>query len=554
MCHPQPPTVSHHSRATPTEADGGGGVVMATTKIENYVSQLRRHQNQFAARAPMAVPSPPSSPRRAGAGHDSGSPYCTSIAGIAAIIVGSLGLTSEQTLGIDLGTTFSVAAICSQGTVAVVELEDGIVTLPSVVHYQGERSADGKYGAREWWQDALLWYKATRGVDRNDDVIVGAPQFRNSHPSSTVYDAKRLLGRRFDDPVVTAESEHLPFEVVADGDGFAAFSIPLSHDSGDDGRNDVDKQIIVSPSDVGAAILKKLKRAAESVDWIQKLKRTLGFKYKSLTVSVPVGFTINQKKATLKAGKAAGFKLVRLLEEPVAAAIAFGLLDEESESDSDKLVLVYDRGGGTLDVAVLRLDKQSNTFLVMGSSGDDRLGGEDFDRALMGWFLEKVKVKTPSESSELPMDPIDLRDSRLHESMLKEMEHAKRRLSEVEMVEVTVFWRDETRKKVVAVKTDDAIESEAHTSKITITRQDLEHACSDLLSRSLHPVNDALKRAGNVQLHEIQNVVLVGGSSRLVSVRERLVDIFGTQRVLAEARGPDPETAVAVGAARSYAC
>jgi molecular chaperone DnaK (HSP70) len=237
----------------------------------------------------------------------------------------------------------------------------------------------------------------------------------------------------------------------------------------------------------------------------------------------------------------------------------------------------------------------------MGASGDPNLGGEDWDRALVDWFVEAVDASVDAvdgtsvgnlqdsvvkdnsgnaEEASLKITPlhvspkvslrVSLRDSRkLHENVLREMEVAKRVLSDKQSVEVWMFWGlDDSgnggarQRKVVSVQTETRDASEPSlkrihaTTKITVTRENLASATVHLTNRSVPPIYDALKRAGNVRVDEISNVVLVGGSSRLVSVRQRLVEIFGTSKVLTDANGNgiDPETAVALGAARSHAC
>ena len=527
----------------------------------------------------MGVPSPPSSPRRAGAAHASGSStslglVLAGVACLAAVAVGSFGLTTEATLGIDLGTTFSVAATCEHGIVTVVRVPGGsgthAETMPSVVHFR-ERAREA----------------AMVGAD--------AARRRDTHPSRTVYDAKRLIGRRVDDPVVAEETKHLPFAVVAGDGGFAA--VEMDEATRDESGVSRDKRLI-APEAVGAVILSRLKAAAERGDGgaASRWKRRLGFRFRTVTVSVPVNFSREQKAATMRAARAAGFAAARLLEEPVAAALARfgapgkdqkirGASGNEKRRDGGALVLVYDLGGGTLDVAVLRAEPSSGTFLVMGTAGDDRLGGEDFDRALLEWARGKL-----ADSPEPILFPDAERwndDSGfargVAERALREMERAKRRLSDAETAridfahEIRAFAGEKSlassrvvvdvgARRILKKKTDgfdresaslasSASETATATTTLTLTRSDLESACAALLDRAVEPVYDALRDAGGVGAAEITDVVLVGGSSRLAAVRARLAAIFGEERLAREGdTGPDPETAVAVGAARSYAC
>ena len=562
----------------------------------------------------MGVPSPPSSPRRAGAAHASTSSVSLGLvlAGVvclAAVAVGSFGLTTEATLGIDLGTTFSVAATCERGVVTVVRVPGGsgthAQTMPSVVYFP-ERAREA----------------AVVGAD--------AARRRDTHPTRVVYDAKRLIGRRVDDPAVAEESKHLPFAVVAGDGGFAAIQLGEADDFNPAGRHFAKTSSTIAPEAVGAAILARLKAAAETAgDGGARsfAKRLLGFRFRTVTVSVPVNFSNEQKAATLRAARTAGFAVARLLEEPVAAAVAHDALLKKNAAEKKKktkrddggaLVLVYDLGGGTLDVAVLRSEPSSGTFLVMGSAGDDRLGGEDFDRALLQWAREKLSSlpepiffpdardaerdargrgggpaareekddsndrSSHRNASFFETDPTRTDARGVHERALRAMELAKRHLSDRETASIEFAYvlsqesasgvgsSDAARVERQRVVTDAAAVREPslktndgehgtrvfeHSVTLTLTRSDLETACAALLDRAAAPVYAALRAAGGVGVKEITDVVLVGGSSRLAAVRARLAAIFGEERLAREGdTGPDPETAVAVGAARSYAC
>ena len=271
----------------------------------------------------MGVPSPPSSPRRAGAAHASTSSVSLGLvlAGVvclAAVAVGSFGLTTEATLGIDLGTTFSVAATCERGVVTVVRVPGGsgthAQTMPSVAYFP-ERAREA----------------AVVGAD--------AAMRRDTHPTRVVYDAKRLIGRRVDDPAVAEESKHLPFAVVAGDGGFAAIQLGEADDDTSAGRHFAKTSSTIAPEAVGAAILARLKAAAETAgDGGARsfAKRLLGFRFRTVTVSVPVNFSNEQKAATLRAARTAGFAVARLLEEPVAAAVAHDALLKKNAAEKKK--------------------------------------------------------------------------------------------------------------------------------------------------------------------------------------------------------------------------
>ena len=383
------------------------------------------------------------------------------VAALAALAVGALDLTHEVTLGIDLGTTYSVAATCDKGEVSVV-VDDAIgsmgavggdaATVPSVVHFERPafaltreewgRKRWGEFGSRVGTKRELnerkREFKSRREVKSANDAavvevgsVVGAKAaaLRDAVPALTVYDAKRLIGREFEDPVVQEELEHLPFHVVenqiqprprdaAIGATMQGKALPYKRLMPSDRAN----LVIIPPEEVGARILSHLKRHSERS--LPFFRRNLGFTFGSLTVSVPVGFTKAQRAATLRAANRAGFATARLLEEPVAAAIAYGL----HEDDVERTVIVYDLGGGTLDVAVLRLERSSRTFLVLGTSGDPHLGGEDFDRALVGWLWRELR----EDGFRAPEDD----GGRWEETALRVMEQAKRALSERERVGV----------------------------------------------------------------------------------------------------------------------
>jgi molecular chaperone DnaK (HSP70) len=511
-----------------------------------------------------------SSPARVPRGAPTSSPVSPGALGalavvVAAVAVGAFGLTSEATLGIDLGTTYSVAATCEGGVATVVPAgaplpsragdahpAPRLPTVPSVVHFF-PADADAAPSA------------APPG-----SVLVGAPAaaLRAAAPERTVYDAKRLIGRAFDDPIVQREAAHLPFPVVAldpsrrapppsprrakrrwsDGDGGASLSSGAATALSSRPAAFAIRDLTVSPEDVGAHVLSHLKRAAESTA-VPSWRRAFGFSFGAVTVSVPVGFDAARRSATVRAAKLAGFGVVRLMEEPVAAAIAYGL-HEDPDADAgrgDRTVLVYDLGGGTLDVAVLRLERATKTFMVMGVAGDDRLGGEDFDRALLEW-LER-ELASPRRQMRIG------NGDGARESALRAMETAKRALADADAVAVHAYASRREPWLVASLEVADPSRRSSHRAKahttVTMTRADLESACAHLLARAMAPVHEALRLAGELAPEDIRDVALVGGSTRLRAVRARLAETFPGIDIK---HGVDPDTAVAEGAARSYAC
>ena len=577
----------------------------------------------------MAHP-PPSNPiaRRRIRSPDDRSTGAPPFIGAAAVALCALGvsvglralgdLTGEVTLGIDLGTTYSVAATCEAGSVRVVtpprgsiarrlskggvyasDDDDGggeadpvgwsspsseLATVPSVVHF-GRRTRStrsdgggvavplkplgmehdgvGSRGGSRWGWPRLGGWASLRGVLRGggwrgggriDDgdvdggwAVVGeaAARLRDVAPERTVYDAKRLIGRRRDDPIVVEEAAHLPFAVVDGGGTLGECAIAIPADGASDERSS--PPTLVSPEEVGARILLHLKRAAESS--LHRVRRVLGFSFGSLTVSVPVGFSKSQRAATIRAGTRAGFRVVRLLEEPVAAAIAYGL----HEDDRERLVVVYDLGGGTLDVAVLRLERASRTFLVMGVAGDPHLGGEDFDRALVEWLRGRLSGGGEGGTAAEAEAAFALPDaSASNELALRAVERAKRMLSASDAATLRVCRSGDGGALTIEALPADAVATGDDACRmIVLTRAALIEACASLLDRAVAPVAEALRRAGGVAPSEVDDVVLVGGGTRLVAVRERLSDAFGGRQLH---HSVDPDTAIAVGAARSYAC
>ena len=369
-----------------------------------------------------------------------------------------------KVIGIDLGTTNSCVAVMEGSKPKVIENAEGARTTPSMVAFtkDGER-------------------------------LVGQPAKRQAvtNPDNTVFAVKRLIGRRFDDPVTKKDMALVPYHIVKGGNGDAWVKA-----GGED----------YSPSQVSAFILQKMKETAESY---------LGETVTQAVITVPAYFNDAQRQATKDAGKIAGLEVLRIINEPTAAALAYGL-----EKNDGKTIAVYDLGGGTFDVSILEIG--DGVFEVKSTNGDTFLGGEDFDAKIVDSLADGFKKD----------EGIDLRSDRLALQRLKEAaEKAKIELSSAQATEVNLpfITADQNGPK--------------HLVK-TITRADLEKLVGDLVARTMEPCRKALKDAG-LDKDKIDEVVLVGGMTRMPLVREEVKKFFGKE----PHTGVNPDEVVAMGAA-----
>ncbi|BBE33887.1 molecular chaperone DnaK [Sphingosinicella microcystinivorans] len=369
-----------------------------------------------------------------------------------------------KVIGIDLGTTNSCVAVMEGSKPKVIENAEGARTTPSMVAFtkDGER-------------------------------LVGQPAKRQAvtNPDNTVFAVKRLIGRRFDDPVTKKDIALVPYHIVKGGNGDAWVKA-----GGED----------YSPSQISAFILQKMKETAESY---------LGETVTQAVITVPAYFNDAQRQATKDAGKIAGLEVLRIINEPTAAALAYGL-----EKNDGKTIAVYDLGGGTFDVSILEIG--DGVFEVKSTNGDTFLGGEDFDAKIVDSLAEGFKKD----------EGIDLRSDRLALQRLKEAaEKAKIELSSAQATEVNLpfITADQNGPK--------------HLVK-TITRADLEKLVGDLVARTMEPCRKALKDAG-LDKDKIDEVVLVGGMTRMPLVREEVKRFFGKE----PHTGVNPDEVVAMGAA-----
>ena len=375
----------------------------------------------------------------------------------------------SKIIGIDLGTTNSCVAVIEGQQQKVIENAEGGRTTPSVIAYTD-----------------------------NDEVLVGMPAKRQAvtNPENTLYAIKRLIGRRFDDEVVSKDADMVPYKII-------------KADNGDAWVEASNKKL--APPQVAAEILKKMKKTAEDY---------LGHEVKEAVITVPAYFNDSQRQATKDAGKIAGLDVKRIINEPTAAALAYGL----DKHKGDSTIAVYDLGGGTFDISIIEISDVDgeHQFEVLSTNGDTFLGGEDFDLRLIDFFVEQFKEES---GFDLKSDPLALQ--RLKEAA----EKAKIELSSAEQTEVNLPYitADSTGPKHFVHK---------------MTRAKLESLVEDLVDRSLEPLKIALKDA-KLAKKDISEILLVGGQTRMPLVQKKVSEFFGKE----PRKDLNPDEAVAVGAA-----
>lgn len=368
-----------------------------------------------------------------------------------------------KTIGIDLGTTNSAFAYLLAGKPEVIANAEGNRTTPSVV-----------------------------AINKKGERLVGqvAQRQRVTNPKNTIYGVKRLIGRKFTDKEVQKDLDIMPYEIVKKGN---AVAVKLG-----------DKEY--TPEEVSAMILSKIKADAEAF---------LGEKVTKAVITVPAYFDDSQRQATKDAGKIAGLEVERIINEPTAAALAYGL-----DKGKEENIVVFDLGGGTFDVSVLEIN--GDIFQVQSTNGDTHLGGEDFDNAIVNYFLDDFKAK----------EGIDLRkDNAAMQRLKDEAEKAKKELSTVTEYDVNIPF--------ITADADGPKHFE-----MSLTRAKLEDLVKDLLDRLDGPVEKALKDA-KLSKSDIGNIVMVGGMTRMPAVVERVKKLFGKDPM----QGVNPDEVVAVGAA-----
>ena len=370
----------------------------------------------------------------------------------------------SKVIGIDLGTTNSCVAIMEGTQAKVLENSEGARTTPSVVAFTD-----------------------------NEEKLIGQPAKRQAvtNPENTIFAVKRLIGRNFDDPTVKKDVETAPFKIVNSEKGDAWIEA---------------KGQKYSPSQISAFTLQKMKETAE---------KYLGTEVKQAVITVPAYFNDAQRQATKDAGKIAGLEVLRIINEPTAASLAYGL-----DKKANKKIAVYDLGGGTFDVSILELG--DGVFEVKSTNGDTFLGGEDFDNAIVDYLLAEFKKD----------NGIDLKTDKLALQRLKEAsEKAKIELSSAAQTEINLpfITADKTGPKHINLK---------------MTRAKLEALVENLISRTIPPCQTALKDAG-LSANEVDEIVLVGGMTRMPKVIEEVKNFFGKE----PNKSVNPDEVVAMGAA-----
>lgn len=371
-------------------------------------------------------------------------------------------MAKGKVIGIDLGTTNSCVSIMEGGQPVVIANSEGGRTTPSVV-----------------------------GFTKNGERLIGNPAKRQSitNPKNTIFSIKRFMGRRYDE--VTSERGRVPYEVTAGDNNTARVKVADN---------------MYSPPEISAMVLQKMKQTAEDY---------LGQTVTDAVITVPAYFNDAQRQATKDAGKIAGLNVLRILNEPTAAALAYGLDKKKNEK-----IAVYDLGGGTFDISILEIG--DGVFEVLATNGDTHLGGDDFDDLIMNYLADEFKK---NEGIDLRKDPMALQ--RLKDAA----EKAKIELSSSQQTQINLPYIT-------------AVDSVPKHLDITLTRSKFEQICDSLIQRTVKPVEQAMKDAG-LQYAQIDEVILVGGSTRIPKIQQLVQDLFKRE----PHKGVNPDEVVAVGAA-----
>src|SRR5579872_2293487 len=380
-------------------------------------------------------------------------------------------MATNKIIGIDLGTTNSCVAVMEGDKIRVIENAEGFRTTPSVVAY----------------------------LD-NDETLVGEPAKRQAvtNPTNTIYAAKRLIGRRYDEEVVKKDKEIVPYKIIRADNGDAWVEV-------------LDGKKKLAPPQISAQVLMKMKKTAEDY---------LGHPVTEAVITVPAYFNDSQRQATKDAGRIAGLEVKRIINEPTAAALAYGM----DKAKGDRKIAVYDLGGGTFDISIIEIAEVDgeHQFEVLSTNGDTFLGGEDFDMRVINFLIDDFKK---SSGINLRNDPLAIQ--RLKEAA----EKAKIELSSAQQTDINLPYitADASGPKHLNIK---------------MTRAKLESLVEELIQRTIEPCKTAIKDAG-VKLEDIGDIILVGGQTRMPMVQETVKNFFNKE----PRRDVNPDEAVAIGAA-----
>ncbi len=375
-------------------------------------------------------------------------------------------MSKDYCIGIDLGTTNSCVGIWQNNTVEIIANDQGLRTTPSYVAFTDQERIIGN----------------------------GAKSQSSQNPQNTIYDAKRLIGMKYSDPKLQSDLKHLSYDIKPDSNDKPIIHVSFKNEK---------KQF--KPEEISSMILAKMKETAESY---------LGNNIKNAVITVPAYFNDSQRQATKDAGTIAGLNVLRIINEPTAAAIAYGL---DKKGQGEKNVLIYDLGGGTFDVSLLTID--DGIFEVKATAGDTHLGGEDLDRRLMDYFITEFKRKHRSDPSG---------NKRSLRRLQTACENAKKTLSTATIanLEIDAFF--------------EGIDLISH-----ISRAKFEDLCSDLFKKTFEPVEKVL-RDSKISKSDVNEIVLVGGSTRIPKIQNQLSDFFNGKQLC---KSINPDEAVAYGAA-----
>jgi molecular chaperone DnaK len=377
---------------------------------------------------------------------------------------------SEVIIGIDLGTTNSCVAVSENGVIKIIENAEGVRTTPSIIAYP-----------------------------ENGEILVGSPAKRQAvtNPKNTLYAIKRLIGRKFSDKEVQKDIELMPYKIVKADNGDAWVGV---------------RDEKLAPQQVSAEVLRKMKEAAESY---------LGKPVTAAVITVPAYFNDSQRQATKDAGRIAGLDVKRIINEPTAAALAFGL---DKKDGKDRKIAVYDLGGGTFDVSIIEIANidEEKQFEVLSTNGDTFLGGEDFDQRIIDYIITEFNKQ---QGVDLGKDPIALQRIKAC------AERAKIELSSAQQTDINEPY----------IAINNGVPTHLN---LTITRSKLEALVEDLIDRTIAPCRQAMQDAG-LKISDIDDIILVGGMTRMPKVQEKVKEFFGKEA----RKDVNPDEAVAAGAA-----